>query len=117
MVHAIDPDIYMCHNDPHGHNMMIGVNEDGSPNVDTYQMIDFDNGEFGFRAWDFEYYFSYFNVLPSDELIDDMIEAYLEVFNAGSEKQFTVSDIRRELEYHRPYVMMEQMLFRRFAKL
>ena len=35
----------MCHNDPHDNNMMIGVNEDGSPNPDSFQMIDFDESK------------------------------------------------------------------------
>ena len=79
MVHSGNGEIVFAHNDAHGHNMMIGVNEDGSPNPDSFQMIDFDNGEFGYRAWDFEYYWSYWVPGPSSEEIDDMINAYLNV--------------------------------------
>ena len=114
MVHTVNASIFLCHNDPHGDNMMVGLNADGSPNSDEFQLIDFDNAEYGYRAWDFEYYFSYFKEAPSDELIDDMILAYVTEFNSRSEIKYTVDDIRFELDHHRPYVLMEQMLLRRY---
>ena len=105
--------VTFCHNDGHGGNMMIGVHPDGSPDPSTYQLIDFDNAEFGFRAWDFEYYLSYWVPGPSDEAIDDFLKVYLERWNEISDEYTTLEELQYEVEHLRPYLLMEQMLFRR----
>ena len=111
MVHKSTNEMYLSHNDLHGDNMMISVNPDGSIDPDTLQVIDFDNAEFGRRAWDFEYYFAHVNPSVTDEEMDDFLLAYLSVWNEESSKQSTLEELRFETEHYRPYVLMEQMLF------
>ena len=38
-----------------------------NPDPETYTLIDFDNAEFGYRAWDFSYYFTHWGQWPSIE--------------------------------------------------
>ena len=77
-----DPSIVLCHNDLHGSNAMVGEYPDGTPIPDSVQIIDFDNSEYGFMAWDFEYLFTYWPYLgPTDDEIEDMVTAYLSVWN------------------------------------
>ena len=111
--------MFFCHNDPHGGNMMIHVDDDGKADSSTYQLIDFDNAEFGFRAWDFEYYFSHIPIELTGEQIDEFLLSYLSVYNELNERKYTLEEIRSETEHHRPYVLMEQMLFvrHRFFKI
>ena len=122
MVQKGDPgEMFFCHNDPHGGNMMIHVNEDGKGDPSTYQLIDFDNAEFGYRAWDWEYYFCHVFPALTDEQVDEFLVTYLSVYNAENvnERKFTLEEVRHETEHHRPYVLMEQMLFvrHRFFKI
>jgi len=104
--------VTFCHNDLHGKNAMVKVNQDGSVEPNSAQLIDFDISEWGYRAWDFNYYFSRIRgeTFPTDELIDDFISAYLDVWNAGNKEKYSVEQLRDEIEHHRPYALMEQML-------
>ena len=101
--------MFFSHNDPHGGNMMIHV-EDGNADPTTYQLIDFDNAEFGYRAWDYEYYFCHMSPVLTTEQEDEFLLSYLSVFNELNEQKYTLEEIRFESEHHRPYVLMEQML-------
>ena len=112
LVRGSNSSIVFSHNDLHGGNIMARINEDGSYDPDSIQIIDYDNAEFGYRAFDFEYHFSHWNSPgPTDEQITDFVQHYLSVWNAASSTQLTVDQIIYELEQHRPYVLMEQMIF------
>ena len=114
LVHSTSSPIVFCHNDMHGGNIMVNWNVDEDDNYDAeeVQIIDFDNAEYGYRAFDFEYHFSHWrNPGPTVEQENDFIELYLSVWNAESPVKYTLEDIRYELDQHRPYVLMEQMLF------
>jgi len=50
---------------------------------------------------------------PTEEQEDAFIMEYLKEWNANSPDQLTLEQIRYELDQHRPYVLMEQMLFLR----
>ena len=102
--------MFFCHGDPHGGNMMIHVDDDGNADPTTFQLIDFDNAEFGFRAWDFEYYFHYITPELTGEQVDEFLLSYLSVYNELNERKYTLEEVRSETEHHRPYLLMEQML-------
>ena len=38
-----------------------------NPDPETYTLIDFDNAEYGYRAWDFSYYFTHWGHWPTIE--------------------------------------------------
>ena len=63
--HASKTPTVFCHNDLHGANIMISRFDDpiidpiwkeGNYDPDSLQVIDFDNSEYGYRAFDFEYF-------------------------------------------------------------
>ena len=46
--------IYFSHNDIHPGNMMVGV---GPYVAESHMLIDFDNSAWGYRGFDFNYFF------------------------------------------------------------
>ena len=46
--------IYFSHNDIHSENMMVGV---GPYVAESHMLIDFDNSAWGYRGFDFNYFF------------------------------------------------------------
>jgi len=108
----------MCHNDLHADNSMVGEYPDGTPIPDSVQIIDFDNAEHGFMAWDFEYNWFYWPYPgPTEEQMRDFVSSYLTVWNAESDQKKSVDDVMYECDRHRPYALMENMLFRRKSVL
>ena len=51
--HADDKWLVMCHNDPHGGNIM--RNKDDPFDPTKLELLDFDNAGYGFRIWDLLY--------------------------------------------------------------
>ena len=51
--HADDKWLVMCHNDPHGGNIM--RNKDDPFDPSKLELLDFDNAGYGFRIWDLLY--------------------------------------------------------------
>lgn len=89
---------------------MVDDASDGSLNIDTLMLIDYDNAAWGYRAWDINYYFSKWFAWPTEAVMEDFIDAYLLELNKN-ENVMTPAEVMTEIRNHQPYVLMEQMLF------
>jgi len=102
--------IVLCHNDPHGSNMRVDGNF-MNPDPETYTLIDFDNAEYGYRAWDFSYYFTHLGQWPSIEQQRDLFESYTTQWNKLNDENLSVENLLKEMEEIAPYTIMQEMLF------
>ena len=89
---------------------MLDDGNDGNMNIDTLKLIDYDNAAWGYRAWDINYYLSKWPEWPTTAVMEDFVETYLQELNKN-EKVMTKDEVMKELRYHQPYVLLEQMLF------
>ena len=78
---------------------------------DTLMLIDFDNSGWGYRAWDIDYYFSKWDDWPSQAVMEDFAQVYVDEFNTDSANSLTVDELILELRLHQPYLLLEQMMF------
>jgi len=100
-----------CHNDPHNGNIMTDKTAEGERLPDTLMLIDFDNSGWGYRAWDIDYYFSKWDDWPSQAVMEDFAQVYVNEFNTDSANSLTVDELILELRLHQPYLLLEQMMF------
>ena len=89
---------------------MINRDDNGDFLPDTLQFIDFDNAGWGYRAWDIDYYFSYWPTWPNKTTMEDFAAAYIAEMDSRSETTLTVSQLVTEMRLHQPYLLLEQML-------
>lgn len=84
---------------------------------DSYTLIDFDNAAYGYRAWDFAYYFGYMSLFlpnggyPHGQDVDDFFNEYLLHYTGPDAESLTLSKLKEELDIHLPYVLLEQFIF------
>lgn len=57
--------IYFSHNDIHSENMMVGV---GPYVAESHMLIDFDNAAWGYRGFDFNYFFAQVSYAVKSEI-------------------------------------------------
>jgi len=112
--HPVDEPAFLCHNDPHGGNMM--VRED-DPIGDSLQLIDYDGTSYGYRAFDWSYYttwcttYQYWLSLGTnggfldDKIIDEFFTEYQKYSNDST------TQLMYEYTNHLPYVLLEQQFF------
>ena len=87
------------------------------PVGDSYTLIDFDNAAYGYRAWDFAYYFGYMSLFlpnggyPHGQDVDDFLNEYLLHYTGPDADSLTLSKLKEELNVHLPYVLLEQFMF------
>ena len=95
------------------------------PDPETFTLIDFDNSEYGYRAWDFAYYFVHWHQWPTVEqqrqliyffiksyaFFRDLFDSYVTQWNASNDSQLTVENLFQEMAEIAPYTLMQQMLF------
>jgi len=107
--------VHLCHNDPHGGNMML---KRGDKTGETYKLIDYDNTLYGYRAFDWSYYFIHQTIrrcyldneckFVDKDYIDSFLLIYLENYSGWDVNTVTLSQLRKELDIMTPYVLLEQ---------
>jgi len=113
---------HLCHNDPHGGNMMVKVNDTTG---ETLKLIDYDNTSYGYRAFDWSYYLihstnarvyeaAYFGKDPKEvqwpttKYINEFFLEYLSNYDGWDADTITLSQIQAEFDIMTPYVLLEQ---------
>ena len=78
-----------AHNDAHDGNVFIRDAEPGASMEERLMLIDFDNSEFGTRAWDLAYYVIRFYEKFNTDIYEDFLNAYLREYNRIGARQFS----------------------------
>ena len=119
----------LCHNDPHPGNMMI---DDDDYTGDSFVLIDYDNANYGYRAFDWAYHIGYMGFFFMDEcyglhdeelkqcmyyagandtVITEWLQTYLDNYTGADKDQSDIVKLREEFDIHYTYVGLEQMYF------
>lgn len=97
----------ICHNDVHQGNVM--RNKDGEVQLDSIILVDFDQAGYGFRMWDILYFLSNLGELPTDEIINESLQVYLDT--QTYEPDLKLETLQAEFLNHFPYFALERMSF------
>jgi len=107
---TISPTVW-AHNDAHDGNVFIRDAEPGTSMEERLMLIDFDNSEFGTRAWDLAYYAFRFYEKFNNDIYEDFLNAYLREYNRIGIRQFSYKELEQEMTCMWPYLLMEQAVF------
>lgn len=107
-----DLEISLCHNDIHLENMMVA---EGSYSAETHMLIDFDNGAWGYRGFDFNYHFEQFPRFPNDDELKMFLESYQKEYrricnDLGTCQEPSLAQLEHDVRKTRPYGNMRRLL-------
>ncbi|CAG5077872.1 Oidioi.mRNA.OKI2018_I69.PAR.g8833.t1.cds [Oikopleura dioica] len=92
-----------AHNDPHPGNIFI--RDEGETLDEKMLIIDYDNAEFGMRAWDLMYYAN--SALLNGEKFQDYINSYVENYNQIGPREFSYEELMQELICVYPWLFFD----------
>lgn len=108
-----DIEVTFCHNDIHSENMMVGI---GPYVAESHMLIDFDNAAWGYRGFEFNYFFVNLPNFPKDAELMMFLESYQNEYRricdtVGSCEVPSLAQLEHDVRKTRPYGTMQRLMF------
>jgi len=84
-------------------------NKDGEIQLGSIILVDFDQAGYGFRMWDIIYFLSNIGDLPTNEIINESLQVYLDT--QTYQPDLKLETLQDEFLNHMPYFALERMSF------